>query len=149
MRRQSSRARWALLILCGLLVASCWPAPASADRRTAASVQRRLAEKRALGGVDHKKAARANHFDSLFVGRGLLAHAAAAQNPDGTYNETVGGNANTWTNYTNAGDYQGPTIPAYATVQIACVVQGFRVADGNTNWYQIASAPWNYGYFVS
>ena len=74
---------------------------------------------------------------------------AAAVNPDGTYNETTGGNANTWTNYTNAGGYQGPTIPAYNTVEIACVVQGFRVADGNTNWYLIASSPWNYNYYVS
>jgi RHS repeat-associated protein len=74
---------------------------------------------------------------------------AASQNPDGTYNETVGGNANTWTNYTNAGGNQGPTIPSFTTVEIACVVQGFRVQDGNTNWYQVASAPWSDNYFVS
>jgi RHS repeat-associated protein len=78
-----------------------------------------------------------------------LAHTSAAQNPDGTYSETVGGDAHTWTNYTNAGGTQGPTIPAFATVEIQCVVQGFRVQDGNTNWYLIASSPWNYGYFVS
>jgi RHS repeat-associated protein len=73
----------------------------------------------------------------------------AFQNGDGTFNETVGGNSNTWTNYTNAGGSQGPTIPAFTTVEIACVVQGFRVSDGNTAWYQIASAPWSYAYFVS
>ena len=78
-----------------------------------------------------------------------MAHPFAAQNSNGTYNETVGGTANTWTNYTNAGGYEGPQIPAYDTVQIACALQGFRVADGNTWWYQIASSPWNYSYYVS
>ena len=67
----------------------------------------------------------------------------------GTWNETVGGNANTWTNYTNAGGAQGQTIPAFTTVQIACAVQGFRVADGNTWWYRIAQAPWSGTFYVS
>jgi hypothetical protein len=69
--------------------------------------------------------------------------------PPPTWSETVGGNANTWTNYTNAGGTQGPTIPGYTTVQIACKLQGFRVADGNTWWYRIASSPWNSVYYVS
>ena len=64
-------------------------------------------------------------------------------------NETTGGAANTWTNYTNAGGTQGPTIPAFATVQVTCALTGFRVADGNTWWYQIGSAPWNNQYYVS
>jgi hypothetical protein len=63
--------------------------------------------------------------------------------------ETTGGAANTWTNYTNAGGTQGPTIPAFATVQISCKLTGFRVANGNTWWYQVASSPWNYAYYVS
>jgi RHS repeat-associated protein len=75
--------------------------------------------------------------------------ASAAVNPDGTYSETTGGPANTWTNYTNAGGSQGPTVPAFATIEIACVVQGFRVSDGNTNWYRIAQSPWNNQYYVS
>ena len=66
-----------------------------------------------------------------------------------TWRETVGGNANTWTNYTNAGGTQGPTIPAFSAVDIACKVSGFRVADGNTWWYRIASPPWNGQYYVS
>ena len=37
-----------------------------------------------------------------------------------TWNETVGDNANTWTNYTKAGGTQGPTIPSHATVAISC-----------------------------
>jgi uncharacterized membrane protein YgcG len=66
-----------------------------------------------------------------------------------TYAETVGGVAHTWTNYTNAGGSEGPSIPAYTTVEIACKLQGFRVADGNTWWYRIASNPWNSGFYVS
>ena len=69
--------------------------------------------------------------------------------PAPTWNETVGGNANTWTNYTNAGGNQGPTIPGFTTVGIACKLQGFRVADGNTWWYRIASSPWTTQYYVS
>jgi Trypsin len=65
------------------------------------------------------------------------------------YAETVGGVAHTWTNYTNAGGVEGPSIAAYQTVQIQCRVTGFRVADGNTYWYQIASVPWSYQYYVS
>jgi surface antigen len=66
-----------------------------------------------------------------------------------TYSETTGGVANTWTNYTNAGGTHGPSIPSNATVQIACKLTGFRVADGNTWWYRIASSPWNGSYYVS
>jgi hypothetical protein len=69
--------------------------------------------------------------------------------PLGTQIETTGGVANTWTDYTNAGGTQGPTIPAVQTVEIACAVTGFRVADGNTWWYRIASSPWNAQFYVS
>jgi hypothetical protein len=75
--------------------------------------------------------------------------APAPPPPAPSWTETVGGNANTWTNPANAGGYQGPTIPAYTAVQIACRLTGFRVADGNTWWYRIASAPWNGSYYVS
>jgi hypothetical protein len=61
----------------------------------------------------------------------------------------VGGNANTWTDYTNAGGSQGPTIPAYSTVAISCKLTGFRVADGNTSWYRVAAPPWNDQFYVS
>lgn len=66
-----------------------------------------------------------------------------------TYAETAGGVAHTWTNYTNAGGIQGPSIGSNATVQIACTIAGFAVADGNTWWYRIASAPWSSSYYVS
>jgi len=74
---------------------------------------------------------------------------APAPAPAPTYAETVGGPTNTWTNYSNAGGNQGPTIATHQTVQIACTVQGFRVADGNTAWYRIASSPWNSQYYAS
>jgi hypothetical protein len=66
-----------------------------------------------------------------------------------TYPETTGGVAHTWTNYTNAGGYEGPSVPANATIEIACALTGFRVADGNTWWYRIAQSPWNGAYYVS
>ncbi|RNM16238.1 hypothetical protein [Nocardioides pocheonensis] len=69
--------------------------------------------------------------------------------PAPTWSETTGGAAHTWTNYTNAGGTEGPTIAGYTTVQIACKVTGFKVADGNTWWYRIASSPWNGAYYVS
>jgi hypothetical protein len=69
--------------------------------------------------------------------------------PPTTYTETVGGVSHTWTNYSNAGGSEGPSIPSYETVQIACKVTGFKVADGNTWWYRIASSPWNNQYYVS
>ena len=69
--------------------------------------------------------------------------------PSGTHAETTGSTTHTWTNYTNAGGTQGPSIAANQTVQIACKVTGFKVADGNTWWYRIASAPWSGSYYAS
>lgn len=66
-----------------------------------------------------------------------------------TWNETVGGVTHTWTNYTNAGGTQGPSIATGQTVQVYCRVQGFRVADGDTWWYRIASPPWSGTYYAS
>jgi hypothetical protein len=73
----------------------------------------------------------------------------APPGPAPTFAETTGGVAHTWTNYTNAGGTEGPSIPSNATVQIACKLGGFAVADGNTWWYRIASSPWNGAYYVS
>jgi surface antigen len=69
--------------------------------------------------------------------------------PPPTYAETTGGVANTWSDYQDAGGAGGPQIGSNQTVQIACWVSGFTVADGNTYWYQIASSPWNGQYYVS
>jgi hypothetical protein len=66
-----------------------------------------------------------------------------------TYSETTGGVTNTWTNYTTAGGTQGPSIPSNTTVEIACKITGFRVADGDTWWYRISSSPWNGTYYSS
>jgi hypothetical protein len=69
--------------------------------------------------------------------------------PPPTYGETTGGVTHTWTNYSNAGGTQGSSIPSNATVQIACRVNGFAVADGNTWWYRIASSPWSNSFYAS
>ena len=66
-----------------------------------------------------------------------------------TYAETAGGVAHTWSNYTNAGGNEGPSVAGGQTVQIACKLPGFAVADGNTWWYRIAQSPWNNDYYVS
>ena len=66
-----------------------------------------------------------------------------------TYAETAGGVVHTWTNYSNAGGYEGPSIARYATVQIACKLRGFAVQNGNTWWYRIAQSPWNNAYYAS
>jgi hypothetical protein len=73
----------------------------------------------------------------------------SAPTPSPTYGETTGGVAHTWTNYLNAGGNEGPSIGSNATVQIACKIAGFAVADGNTWWYRIESSPWNGAYYVS
>jgi hypothetical protein len=70
-------------------------------------------------------------------------------NPGSTVSETSGGAVHTWTNYTNAGGTEGPTVPSNATIQISCKLQGFRVADGDTWWYRIAQSPWNGTYYGS
>jgi hypothetical protein len=69
--------------------------------------------------------------------------------PPPTSTETTGGVTHTWTNYTNAGGNEGPTIGSNVTVQITCALTGFRVADGNTWWYLIASSPWSNQYYAS
>jgi hypothetical protein len=92
-----------------------------------------------------------NLFDLTFVLNRFQgpAEGCSTAPPPQTFTETTGGLANTWTNYTNAGGTAGPQIGAHVTVQVACRVQGFRVADGNTWWYRIASAPWNGQYYAS
>lgn len=84
-----------------------------------------------------------------FVDSAVPECQGAAAPPAPTWSETTGGVANTWTNYTNAGGTQGPSIGSNQTVQIACKVTGFRVANGNTWWYRISSHPWNDQFYVS
>jgi len=69
--------------------------------------------------------------------------------PAATWAETTGGVTHTWTDYLNASGTEGLSIASNQTVQIACRVQGFAVADGDTWWYKIASAPWNNNYYAS
>jgi RHS repeat-associated protein len=88
-------------------------------------------------------------FDATAPSGAENPNAFGVQNPDGTWSETTGGAANTWTNYSNAGGSQGPTIPGFNTIEVQCWVSGFGVANGNTYWYQIAQAPWSFNYYVS
>ena len=69
--------------------------------------------------------------------------------PTPTYAETAGGVTHTWTDYSDAGGVQGASIASYQTVQVACAVQGFRVADGDTWWYRVATSPWDDSYYAS
>jgi hypothetical protein len=69
--------------------------------------------------------------------------------PPPPISETTGAEAHTWTSYSNAGGNEGQVIPSHTTVQITCKVTGFKVDDGNTWWYRIASNPWNNNYYVS
>jgi hypothetical protein len=77
------------------------------------------------------------------------APAPSAPAPSATVTETVGGPTHTWTDYSDAGGDAGPVVPAGQSVQVSCVVQGFQVQDGNTNWYRIASSPWDGAYYAS
>jgi hypothetical protein len=63
--------------------------------------------------------------------------------------ETAGGVTATWTDYRSGGGTAGPPIPTGQTVEIACAVQGLPVANGNTWWYRIASAPWSGQFYAS
>jgi hypothetical protein len=65
------------------------------------------------------------------------------------YSEAVGGPTHTWTDYADAGGTEGSTINTETTVQVTCRVTGYKVADGNTWWYQIASSPWDNTYYAS
>jgi hypothetical protein len=69
--------------------------------------------------------------------------------PSATYPETVGGPTHTWTDYEDAGGTEGKTIRAFLTVQVSCRVRGFKVQDGDTWWYRIASSPWSNGFYAS
>lgn len=69
--------------------------------------------------------------------------------PPTTYSEMSPGPVHTWTNYTNAGGYQGPSVPSYTWVQIACRLTGFKTQDGNVWWYRIAQSPWSNQYYAS
>ncbi len=57
--------------------------------------------------------------------------------------------APTFTNYTNAGGTIGQRVAAYQSVKVTCRLTGFKVADGNTWWYKVASSPWNNTFYAS
>jgi hypothetical protein len=82
-------------------------------------------------------------------GGGSITPTTPAEPVTTTYPETTGSVVHTWTDYTEAAGSEGPEIPSNDTVQIACKITGFAVADGNTWWYRIASSPWNDAYYGS
>ena len=49
----------------------------------------------------------------------------------------------------SAGGTEGPTVAARQTIQVACKLTGFKVANGNAWWYRIAQSPWSSQYYVS
>ena len=61
--------------------------------------------------------------------------------PSSEHIETAGGVLRTWTNPANGGGQRGANIARYQSVQAACRLQGLRVSDGNTWWYEVARAP--------
>jgi hypothetical protein len=69
--------------------------------------------------------------------------------PAQIFAETTGGVTATWTDYRSGGGAAGSSIPKGQAVQIACVVQGLPVANGNIWWYRVASAPWNGEFYAS
>jgi hypothetical protein len=69
--------------------------------------------------------------------------------PNGHTETASAGGASTFTNFANAGGTVGPRVAAYQTIQVACKVMGFKVADGNPWWYRVASSPWNGAYYAS
>ena len=82
-------------------------------------------------------------------GQASISAATSACPAPPTYYETTGGVTHTWTNYTNAGGTEGPSIGSNATVQIACRLTGWTAPNGNNWWYRIAASPWNGSYYVS
>ena len=103
-------------------------------------LRRRLLQQRR-----HQRTASRAHPSSTPTSR----TAASPAPPQTTTTETTGGVTHTWTNYSNAGGTQGPSIPAFTSVEITCKLQGFVVADGNPWWYRVASGPWSNSYYAS
>jgi surface antigen len=70
--------------------------------------------------------------------------------PPKTYAQTSGpGPVHTWTDYHDGGGTEGPEIPDNSAVQVTCRSEGLPVEDGNPWWYELASSPYNNGYWAS
>lgn len=65
------------------------------------------------------------------------------------FDETVGGETHTWSEYSNGSGSKGPVIETGRTVEVSCRVEGLPVEDGDIWWYRIASAPWGDRYYAS
>ena len=78
-----------------------------------------------------------------------LCGGGTTSSPPGGNGETTGGVAHTWTDYEDAGGFGSVDRCLPDCNYRMRKVTGFAVADGNTWWYQIASAPWSGAYYVS
>lgn len=84
------------------------------------------------------------------VSSNTLTVGPSAPPPPQTFPETAGpGGSGTYTNYTNAGGTLGQRVAAYQTIQVTCRLTGFKVQDGNTWWYKVASNPWDNQFYAS
>lgn len=63
--------------------------------------------------------------------------------------ETAGARTSTFTDFRNAGGRMGRHIRRYQTVKVICRIKGFKVQDGDTWWYRIASSPWDGKFYAS
>jgi hypothetical protein len=63
--------------------------------------------------------------------------------------ETTGARTRTFTNYRNAGGHRGKSIRSNMTERVSCRIRGFKVQDGDSWWYRVASRPWRGRYYAS
>lgn len=108
--------------------------------------QTRSGARREVGPRSPGRAARVGMLVATlaaFVAVGGSALAAAG------WDETPGGVAHTWSDYTTASGRAGPVIADHQTVSVMCRVRGFKVPDGNVWWYRVGSKPWDGRFYVS
>jgi hypothetical protein len=76
--------------------------------------------------------------------------ASGATTPSGTtWTETTYAQAKTFADFVNAGDPLGAPLSPGQAVTVSCRVHGFKVKDGDTWWYRLASPPWNGNYYAT
>lgn len=66
-----------------------------------------------------------------------------------TWTETAYSQAKTFADFVNAGYPLGASLSPGQAVQVSCRVRGFKVKDGDTWWYRLASSPWNGHYYAT
>jgi hypothetical protein len=69
--------------------------------------------------------------------------------PARTWPETTFTRSKTFADYVNAGYPLGALLKPGQVVRVSCRVRGFKVTDGDTWWYRLASPPWNGKYYAT